>query len=152
MRRTCSTTRAMVARKARQDRRGRSAGLRRVVEVKPDDAQALNALGYTLVDRTPRTSEGFALIEKAYKLSPEDPFILDSMGWAFYRLGNLDDAEVVPSPRDDAAPGRRNRRAPGRGAVEEGRSRCARSEVWQSQLKTTPANEVLLETVRRYSK
>ena len=41
------------------------AQLRRVVELKPDDAQALNALGYTLVDRTPRTDEGFALIEKA---------------------------------------------------------------------------------------
>ena len=70
------------------------ASLRRVVELKPDDAQALNALGYTLVDRTPRTSEGFALIEKAYKLAPEDPFILDSMGWAFYRLGKLEDAEA----------------------------------------------------------
>ena len=64
------------------------AQLRRVVELKPDDAQALNALGYTLVDRTPRTSEGFALIEKAHKLSPDDPFILDSMGWALFRLGH----------------------------------------------------------------
>ena len=58
--------------------------------MKPEDAQALNALGYTLVDRTPRVSEGFALIERAYKLSPEDPFILDSMGWAFFRLGKYD--------------------------------------------------------------
>jgi Flp pilus assembly protein TadD len=72
--------------------------LRRVVELKPEDAQALNA-GYTLVDRTPRTSEGFALIEKAYKLAPEDPFILDSMGWAFYRLGKLEDAEIISAAR-----------------------------------------------------
>src|SRR5678816_1435301 len=63
------------------------ARLRRVVELKPDDAQSLNALGYTLVDRTPRTAEGLALIERAHKLSPDDPFILDSMGWAFYRMG-----------------------------------------------------------------
>ena len=61
--------------------------LKRLVELKPDDAQALNALGYTLVDRTPRTDEGFALIERAHKLSPKDPFILDSLGWVYYRMG-----------------------------------------------------------------
>ena len=64
-----------------------------MVELKPDDAQALNALGYTLVDRTARVAEGFALIESAHKLSPDDPFILDSMGWALFRLGRYDEAE-----------------------------------------------------------
>jgi len=127
------------------------AQLRRVVELKPDDAQALNALGYTLVDRTPRTSEGFALIEKAYKLAPEDPYILDSMGWAFYRLGNLDDAEAylrrAMSQRPDAEI------AAHLGEVLWKKGDLVRAkEVWQSQLQTTPANEVLLETVRRYSK
>src|SRR5689334_21669210 len=67
--------------------------LKRLVELKPDDAQALNALGYTLVDRTTRTDEGLAFIERAHKLAPSDPFILDSLGWAFYRKGRLDDAE-----------------------------------------------------------
>jgi len=67
--------------------------LRHLVELKPDDAQALNALGYTIVDRTARTEEGLALIERAHKLSPQDPFILDSLGWAHYRKGNLDEAE-----------------------------------------------------------
>jgi len=127
------------------------ARLRRVVELKPDDAQALNALGYTLVDRTARTSEGFALIEKAYKLSPEDPYILDSMGWAFYRLGKLDDAESylqrAMTQRPDAEI------AAHLGEVLWKKGDAARAkEVWQSQLKTTPDNEVLLETVRRYSK
>src|SRR5204863_460122 len=64
-----------------------------VVELKPEDAQSLNALGYTLVDRTPRTAEGLALIERAHKLSPDDPFILDSMGWAMFKLGRHADAE-----------------------------------------------------------
>ena len=127
------------------------ARLRRVVELKPDDAQALNALGYTLVDRTARTSEGFALIEKAYKLAPEDPYILDSMGWAFYRLGNLDDAESylrrAMTQRPDAEI------AAHLGEVLWKKGDLVRAkEVWQSQLQTTPANEVLLETVRRYSK
>src|SRR5438105_506722 len=67
--------------------------LKRVIELKPDNAQAFNALGYTLVDRTARATEGLKLIEKAHELSPEDPFILDSMGWAHFRLGNLEESE-----------------------------------------------------------
>jgi Flp pilus assembly protein TadD len=127
------------------------ARLRRVVELKPDDAQALNALGYTLVDRTPRTSEGFALIEKAYKLSPEDPYILDSMGWAFYRLGNLDDAESYLRRAMTQRPDAEIAAHLGEVLWKKGDPVRA-NEVWQSQLQTTPANEVLLETVRRYSK
>ena len=127
------------------------ASLRRVVELKPDDAQALNALGYTLVDRTPRTSEGLALIERAYKLAPDDPFILDSMGWAFYRLGKLEDAETylrrAMTQRPDAEI------AAHLGEVIWKRGDPVRAnEVWQSQLQASPQNEVLLETVRRYSK
>ncbi len=62
--------------------------LRRLITLKPDNAQAYNALGYTLADRTDRLAEARDYIEKALKLSPEDPFILDSMGWVEYRLGN----------------------------------------------------------------
>ncbi len=127
------------------------AQLRRVVELKPDDAQALNALGYTLVDRTPRTSEGFALIEKAYKLSPEDPFILDSMGWAFYRLGKLDDAESYLRRAMTQRPDAEIAAHLGEVLWKKGDPERAR-QVWQSQLQTTPDNAVLLETVRRYSK
>ena len=127
------------------------ASLRRVVELKPDDAQALNALGYTLVDRTPRTSEGFALIEKAYKLAPEDPFILDSMGWAFYRLGRLDDAETYLRRAMTQRPDAEIAAHLGEVLWKKGDPVRA-NEVWQSQLQTSPANEVLLETVRRHSK
>ena len=102
------------------------AKLRRLVELKPDDAQALNALGYTLVDRTTRAEEGCALIERAHKLSPDDPFILDSMGWALFRLGPLDEAETYLLARVRRAARRRDRRAPGRSAVGQGRARRAR--------------------------
>ena len=68
------------------------ADLRRVIEMKPDYAHAYNALGYTLAEKTDRLTEAKELIEKAYKLSPEDPFILDSLGWVHYRLGNVDEA------------------------------------------------------------
>jgi tetratricopeptide (TPR) repeat protein len=66
--------------------------LRRVIRMKPDYAHAYNALGYTLAEKTGRLEEARELIEKAYKLSPDDPFILDSLGWVQYRLGNVDEA------------------------------------------------------------
>lgn len=66
--------------------------LRRVIKMKPDYAHAYNALGYTLAEKTDRLVEARDLIEKAYKLQPDDPFILDSLGWVHYRLGNTSEA------------------------------------------------------------
>ncbi|QJQ96471.1 MULTISPECIES: tetratricopeptide repeat protein [Halomonadaceae] len=62
--------------------------LQRLIERQPDHAMALNALGYTLVDMTDRHQEGMELIERAYRLEPANPAILDSMGWGYYKLGN----------------------------------------------------------------
>jgi len=66
--------------------------LRQVIKMKPEYAHAYNALGYTLAEKTDRLSEAKGLIEKAYKLAPDDPFILDSLGWVQYRMGDVDDA------------------------------------------------------------
>ncbi|MES2353566.1 MAG: tetratricopeptide repeat protein [Pseudomonadota bacterium] len=66
------------------------ADLRKVMVLKPDYAQAYNALGYTFAERNIRLTEGLELIEKANLLEPEDAAILDSMGWIQYRIGNLD--------------------------------------------------------------
>jgi tetratricopeptide (TPR) repeat protein len=122
--------------------------LTRLIELRPDNPQALNALGYTLVDRTPRTAEGLKLIEKALKLAPEDPSILDSMGWAHFRMGNLGDSEKFlrraladhPDPEIAAHLGE---------VLWAKGERDRAKEVWQSQLKETPDNALLLETVRR---
>jgi tetratricopeptide (TPR) repeat protein len=122
--------------------------LKRVIELKPDNAQALNALGYTLVDRTPRAVEGMQLIEKAHALAPSDPFILDSMGWAHFRLGNLSESEKFlrralaerPDPEIAAHLGE---------VLWAKGERDHAQEVWQSQLKETPDNPVLLDTVHR---
>ena len=62
--------------------------MRSVIRVRPDNAQAYNALGYTLADRNERLDEAKALIEKANALAPDDASILDSLGWVQYRLGN----------------------------------------------------------------
>lgn len=67
--------------------------LRRILELDPDHVDSLNALGYTFADHNLRLQEAFELIERALKLRPNEPAILDSMGWVHYRLGNLDDAE-----------------------------------------------------------
>lgn len=63
--------------------------LRKILATEPDHADALNALGYTLADKTDRLQEAKGYIEKALSLKPDNPAILDSMGWVEFRLGNL---------------------------------------------------------------
>jgi len=67
--------------------------LRQVIAATPDNQHAYNALGYSLAERNERLPEAYALIDKALKMAPGDPFIMDSMGWVQYRLGKLDEAE-----------------------------------------------------------
>ncbi len=127
------------------------ARLKRVVELKPDDAQSLNALGYTMVDRTTRISEGLALIERAHKLSPDDPFILDSMGWAMFKLGRYTEAERYLRRAMEERPDAEIAAHLGEVLWAKGERERAQ-EVWQSQLKVTPDNQLLLETVRRLAR
>jgi len=122
--------------------------LGRLLEIKPESPHALNALGYTLVDRTQRVDEGYALIERAHKLSPDDPFILDSMGWALYRLGKLDDAETYLRRAMTERPDAEIAAHLGEVLWAKG-DRGRANELWQSQLKAAPGNPVLLETMRR---
>lgn len=63
--------------------------LRRIIELDPDNAQALNALGYTLADQTKRYKEAYGYIKKALAQEPDDPAVMDSMGWVLYRMGRL---------------------------------------------------------------
>lgn len=68
--------------------------LKRILEKNPDDANALNALGYTLADRTDRLQEAEQYLQQAIKLQPDEPVIIDSYGWLQFRLGNLEQALV----------------------------------------------------------
>ena len=68
------------------------ASLRKLIEIRPEHAHAYNALGYSLADRNQRLREARELIEKALQLAPEDSFIIDSMGWVLFRMGNHKDA------------------------------------------------------------
>lgn len=63
--------------------------LRAILKIDPDNVVALNALGYTLANQTKRYGEAYALISRALALKPDDPAVLDSMGWVEFRRGNL---------------------------------------------------------------
>jgi tetratricopeptide (TPR) repeat protein len=66
--------------------------MRKVLEIKPDHADALNYIGYTFAEQGIRLDEAQELIEKALKLKPESGYILDSLGWVYYQKGKLDEA------------------------------------------------------------
>ena len=125
------------------------ADLRRVIARDPDHADALNALGYTLADRTDRYQEALTLIEKAHALKPEEPAILDSMGWVHYRLGNHEMALDYLRRALDAL-------SDGEIAAHLGEVLWAlgrRDEawtVWESALKDHPEHDYLLEVVGRH--
>ncbi|HET7033128.1 MAG TPA: tetratricopeptide repeat protein, partial [Casimicrobiaceae bacterium] len=125
--------------------------LTRLIELKPGNAHALNALGYTLVDRTTRVAEGLALVERALVLAPDDPFILDSVGWANFRMGKLDEAEKHLRRAMEQRPDPEIAAHLGEVLWAKG-DRVRAQDVWQSQLKTTPDNAVLQETVRRLTR
>ena len=70
------------------------ADLRKVLVTDPENVPALNALGYTLADRTKRYQEALELIDRARVAEPDNPAIVDSYGWVLYRLGRNDEALV----------------------------------------------------------
>lgn len=65
------------------------ADLRQIIDTHPDNAVALNALGYILTEKTDRLKEARELLEKALKLDPDNPAILDSVGWVHFKLGHM---------------------------------------------------------------
>ena len=67
--------------------------LRKIIEIQPNHALAMNALGYSLANRNTRLQEAYQLILAAYQLMPSEGFILDSLGWVYFRMGDLVKAE-----------------------------------------------------------
>ena len=124
--------------------------LRQVIQIKPDYAHAYNALGYTLADRNTRLQEAYALIEQALKIAPEDPFIMDSMGWVLYRMSQHDAALVFLKRAFELRPDAEIAAHLGEVLWAAGQPDEAR-KIWDSALKLSPANEVLLATVKKFS-
>jgi len=122
--------------------------LRRLMELKPDNQHAYNALGYSLADRNIRLEEARELIRKAVALAPDDPFIADSLGWVEFRLGNTAEAarilEEAYRKRPDAEIGAHL----GEVLWTSGQRDRALS-IWKEAALTDADNETLQETLKR---
>ncbi|KKN95293.1 hypothetical protein LCGC14_0178200 [marine sediment metagenome] len=122
--------------------------LRLIIEREPDNAMALNALGFTLADRNERLEEALALIERAYALEPEDPAITDSLGWVHYRLGNLEMAEELLRQAYRAFPDQEVAAHLGEVLWHQGRKEEART-IWQEASENEPDSPLIDSTRQR---
>lgn len=123
--------------------------LRKLIQIKPDFAQAYNALGYSLADHNIKLDEARTLIEKALALSPNDHFILDSMGWVQYRLGKLDKAVDYLRRAYTAQTDPEIAAHLGEVLWQQGK-RDEALQIWGEALRDHPDNEVLQSTSKKF--
>ncbi|CAK9891315.1 MULTISPECIES: tetratricopeptide repeat protein [Pseudomonas] len=140
-------TRAMLAEK-RNDLAQMEKDLRSIISREPENAMALNALGYTLADRTSRYAEAKTLIDKAHQITPDDPAVLDSLGWVNYRMGNLDEAERLLRQALERFPDHEVAAHLGEVLWANGKRREAR-QVWAKGFEAQPDSPILRKTVLR---
>lgn len=122
--------------------------LRRLMELRPDDAHAYNALGYTFADRNIRLQEAYELIENALKLAPSDGYIKDSMGWVYFRMGKLTKAREWLQRAWDARQHAEVGAHFGEVLWVKGEREQALA-IWRESMKIEPDNETLRATLRR---
>ena len=123
--------------------------LRIVIELQPDNAHAYNALGYTLADKTDRLDEALALIVKADKLLPDNPFILDSLGWVYFKKGDLEQAQTFLSTALELRQDPEIAAHLGEVLWLKGDQAKAKS-IWNEARENHPDNSVLQETMERF--
>lgn len=140
------------ARAMQLDAVGRSgdaeADLRTILETEPENAVALNALGYIITVRSDRYDEARAFIERALAGDPENPAILDSMGWVLFKQGNTEEAldyltrawEAFPDPEVAAHLGE---------VLWETGNRSQARIIWEQGLEQNPGHTILRETIDR---
>jgi tetratricopeptide (TPR) repeat protein len=122
--------------------------LRLIIDADPQNAAALNALGYTLADRVGRYEEAESLIRAAYELQPEEASIIDSMGWVAFRLGRLEEAEqyLRQALERDNNPEIAAHLGEVLWVLERQEEALS---IWNDALSVQPENEVLIETMQR---
>ena len=125
--------------------------LRKLIQVRPEHAHAYNALGYSFAERNIQLPEARKLIEKALEISPEDYFIIDSLGWVQYREGNLKAARETLQRAYNGRPDAEIGAHLGEVLWMLG-ERAEANRIWQEALKTAPDNETLLKTIKRLRK
>ena len=122
--------------------------LRKLIVLRPDHAHAYNALGYSLADRNQRLPEAKQLIEKGLSLAPNDAFILDSMGWVFYRMG--DNKTAIEYLRRAFAMRPDAEIAAHLGEVLWANGERVEAEkIWSDAMRQYPGNEVIASTIKR---
>ena len=122
--------------------------LRLVIAAKPEHHHAYNALGYSFAERRVRLPEAKALIQKAVQLSPEDPYIADSLGWVEFRLGNVAEAERILAAAFKSKPDAEIAAHLGEVLWSQGRKSEA-TALWKTALTLSPSNDTLIETLKR---
>jgi tetratricopeptide (TPR) repeat protein len=125
--------------------------LRTILKIDPENAQAMNALGYTLTDRTDRHEEALGLINKALELRPNDPYYLDSLGWVYYRMGDLEKAEYYLREAVQIQADVEFVAHLGEVLWVQNKKSEAK-KYWDQGLKLDPNNKVLQETLQRLTK
>ncbi|GAA5444165.1 beta-barrel assembly-enhancing protease [Microbulbifer sp. NBRC 101763] len=122
--------------------------LRSLLERDPENATVLNALGYKLIDDDARLQEAFELISKALKLEPEDPAIIDSMGWVQYRLGNFSAAEKYLRQAMDKLPDHEIAAHLGEVLWVQG-DREGALKIWRDGMKLNPQSKIIPAAMKR---
>ncbi|MEX1033016.1 MAG: tetratricopeptide repeat protein [Cellvibrionaceae bacterium] len=122
--------------------------VRAVIKYQPNNAAALNALGYTLADRTDRYEEAYQLINQALNIEPDDPAIIDSMGWVQYRLGNYDEALLRLREAMKAFPDHEIAAHLGEVLWVTGETEEART-VWEEGLELNPDSDIIPRVMQR---
>ena len=123
--------------------------IRNILKTEPNNAHALNALGFTLADQTDRYQEAYGYLKRAIDIRPDDPAIIDSFGWVNYRLGRYEEAvrllRRALSRLDD------NEIAAHLGEVlwVSGEQEEAR-KVWLRALKKSPNDPLIQKTMQRF--
>ena len=123
--------------------------LRKLIKAKPEFAQAYNALGYSFADRNVKLEEASKLIAKALELSPNDHYIMDSMGWVQYRLGNLDKAYEYLNRAFNLQSDTEIAAHLGEVLWKQGKQDEAK-KIWEDALKIAPENDVLIKTMKKF--
>ena len=124
--------------------------LREVIKQRPDYAAAYNALGYSFADRNIKLNEAKTLIETALKLAPNDHYMMDSLGWVHYRLGNLKQAaeylrkayEIQADPEIAAHLGE---------VLWQQGLQTEAKKIWADALLINPENDVLVSTSKKFN-
>lgn len=133
---------------SQSDREGSERDLRQIIRMQPDDSRALNHLGYMLADQTTRYDEALELIERAIAISPDDPAIIDSLGWAQYKVGRYEEALANLRRAFAVFPDHEVASHVGEVLWMMGREDEA-NQIWQDALETRPDSELIREVINR---